>query len=710
MMCDLGKKKQQQYPGKIMKNLTTQLRLVFLLTLVVLLSTAAYAQITPLGDSYTNTADSTTNYGAAVTVNVDGATQVGYIQFDLSGIPAGAKVSQAMLKLYVNGVTTGGSFNVDYVNGAWVESTIDSSNAPALGGHIAVSESLTTASKNQYIQVNITSAVQAWLSGSEKNDGIALVANSSFNATFDSKESTTTSHSPELDIVYAEGIEGVTTASGSGLTGGGTSGALSLGLTTACSKNQVLAWNGTAWACSAAGTGTVTGLTAGTGITVGTGATPSVAINTSVVPRLAAANTFTGNQTVSGNLSATGVVTGSGFQIGSNLFDYGSYFSGNAFLGFAGNTTTTGVYETAVGVGALSSDINGIYNTATGLYALGSSTTGRGNTGVGDEALSYNTTGDSNTGIGSLAGVTLDGSAITGSTDTFLGSATSLSTGTLTNATAIGANAIVSESNALVLGGITGIGSGTSVNVGIGTTAPSHLLEVDALARSAQIAMISSGTDAAISVNNTASGGHEYWIDSGSGNAGVGAGNFAVWDNTAGLVRLAITSNGNVGIGTPYPDTVFSVNGGADKPGGGSWGSFSDRRLKDLDGNFSAGLKEILKINPILYRYKQDNGMGIRDHDEHVGVVAQEIKEVIPEAVTENSRGYLLVNNDPVIWAMLNAIKQQQQLIQKQQQQIVRLKSQVKTIQTTLKASQKTPARTSAQVHSTGGEISSARQ
>jgi len=93
--------------------------------------------------------------------------------------------------------------------------------------------------------------------------------------------------------------------------------------------------------CAAVGTGTVTSVGSGTGLTgvpiTGSG---TLSINTTVVPLLGAANTFTGNQTVNGNLSATGVVTGSGYQIGSSLFDYGSFANHNAFLGFAGNTTT----------------------------------------------------------------------------------------------------------------------------------------------------------------------------------------------------------------------------------------------------------------------------------------------------------------------------------------------------------------------------------
>jgi hypothetical protein len=210
----------------------------------------------------------------------------GYIQFNLSSIPSSytsADITQATLKLYVNAVTKAGSFNVDYVNGAWSERTIDASNAPALGSTIAASVPLTTADKNQYILINVTAAVQAWLSGTA-NDGIALVGNSPLNASFDSKESTSTSHAAELDIVFAGGgtLTGIETASGSGLTGGGASGTLNLSLTNACSANQVLQWNGSSWICAAVGTGTITGVTAGTDLTGGgTGGNVTLNLNTS---------------------------------------------------------------------------------------------------------------------------------------------------------------------------------------------------------------------------------------------------------------------------------------------------------------------------------------------------------------------------------------------------------------------------------------------
>jgi len=439
-------------------------------------------------------------------------------------------------------------------------------------------------------------------------------------------------------------------------------------------------------------------------------ATGNVGIDTTSPGATLAVNgtgSFGGPVSVAGNLSATGVVTGSSYNIGSYLFAFGPVATNSAFLGYAGNPALAPIGDTAVGSAALASDTaqggnntaigeqaladnstgsynaasgvaalelnqTGSYNTATGASTLVGNATGSGNTADGYFALNVTTTGSGNTGIGADAGLTHDGSFMTGSNNTFLGTNTEVSTGTLTNVTVIGANSGVTESNALVLGCIVGESQScpVGVNVGIGTTAPAHLFEVDGSVSGPLISTAGTGSDAAIAVNNSGSGGRQYWIDSASSGSGLGSGNFGVYDATANATRLVITSTGAVGINTTSPDNNLSVNGSADKPGGGSWGTFSDRRLKNLDGSFSSGLSEVLKINPVKYRYKDDNGMGIRDRDEHIGVVAQEIQKAIPEAVTENSKGYLLVNNDPILWAMLNAIKEQQGMIEQQKETI----------------------------------------
>jgi len=97
---------------------------ISLMLLVTIFSALAQAQITPAADAYTNTATPTTNLGTKPVLDVESGSQTTYIQFDLSSIPAGytsASIAKATLKLYVNAVTTAGSFNVDYVSGTWSE-------------------------------------------------------------------------------------------------------------------------------------------------------------------------------------------------------------------------------------------------------------------------------------------------------------------------------------------------------------------------------------------------------------------------------------------------------------------------------------------------------------------------------------------------------------------------------------------------------------
>ncbi|MFZ0286486.1 MAG: hypothetical protein WAL32_14745, partial [Terriglobales bacterium] len=149
------------------------------------------------------------------------------------------------------------------------------------------------------------------------------------------------------------------------------------------------------------GSGTIMGVAAGTDLTGG-GTSGNVTLNldTTKVPQLKAANTFTGNQTVNGNLTSTGVVTGSSYQIGSNLFAFGSYANANVLLGFAGNSTMTGTDNTGTGWLSLSSNATGAYNTGNGWRALSSNTTGSYNTSLGYQTLGNNTTGNFNTAIG----------------------------------------------------------------------------------------------------------------------------------------------------------------------------------------------------------------------------------------------------------------------------------------------------------------------
>jgi hypothetical protein len=144
-----------------------------------------------------------------------------------------------------------------------------------------------------------------------------------------------------------------------------------------------------------------------------------------------------------------------------------------------------------------------------------------------------------------------------------------------------------------------------------------------------------------------------------------------------GFKNLALNPNsGNVGIGTTAPTDTLSVNGTASKPGGGTWAVFSDERLKNIKGNYNSGLKALMQLQPLRYEYRRNNPLGLKSDAEYVGFGAQSLQKVIPEAVTQNSNGYLMVNSDPILWTMLNAIKEQQK-------EIAALKGQIRKLQTT---------------------------
>jgi hypothetical protein len=195
--------------------------------------------------------------------------------------------------------------------------------------------------------------------------------------------------------------------------------------------------------------------------------------------------TTTGDTQVGGNVlidngdldlpQTTGTTVGV-INMGGSPFIHGlavpGFEANSTFVGVnAGNFSLSGPGNTAIGNLALNSDTTGSDDTAVGVTALTSNTTGAGNTAVGLQALTHNTTGTRNTAVGVAAGANGN---VTGSHNTFIGAVADGGSNDLTNATAIGYNAIVGASNSLVLGGT----GENAVNVGIGTLVPTTRLHV----------------------------------------------------------------------------------------------------------------------------------------------------------------------------------------------------------------------------------------
>jgi hypothetical protein len=132
--------------------------------------------------------------------------------------------------------------------------------------------------------------------------------------------------------------------------------------------------------------------------------------------------------------------------------------------------------------------------------------------------------------------------------------------------------------------------------------------------------------------------------------------------------NFIINTTGNVGIGTPAPAFTLHVNGSAGKPGGGSWSTASDARLKDVGPRFTRGLEALEAIQPRRYHYSADNALDLPSEPDYVGLIAQEVQTCIPEAVERNATGYLHLNNDPILWTMLNGIKELNQKLEQELQ------------------------------------------
>src|SRR5262245_36492493 len=138
-------------------------------------------------DAYTQSPSGTgTNYGVKKDLRVQGPPASNtiwksFIQFDMSTLPSGttsSDVSKATLKLFVNKVTAAGSFEVHVVNTGWTEPTITGASSPTIGALIAVNPTVavTTASKGEFVTVDLTAEVMDWIDTPSSNHGIALVA------------------------------------------------------------------------------------------------------------------------------------------------------------------------------------------------------------------------------------------------------------------------------------------------------------------------------------------------------------------------------------------------------------------------------------------------------------------------------------------------------------------------------------------------------
>jgi len=179
---------------------------------------------------------------------------------------------------------------------------------------------------------------------------------------------------------------------------------------------------------------------------------------------------------------------------------------------------------------------------------------------------------------------------------------------------------------------------GISGNLGVGTAYPAYPLEVAGAAN-----LNYNTTGVALRCNGT----EAIWFNGTYFSWGFG-GSYNYFGDKI-FIGAAATDPGT---------NLLVVNGAAAKPGGGSWATWSDKRLKDIQGNYEKGLNEIVLLQPVKYNYKKDNTRKLPSDKNYTGFIAQDVQKVFPEAVNQEPDGFLTLDMNPVNVAMVNAVKE----------------------------------------------------
>ena len=103
--------------------------------------------------------------------------------------------------------------------------------------------------------------------------------------------------------------------------------------------------------------------------------------------------------------------------------------------------------------------------------------------------------------------------------------------------------------------------------------------------------------------------------------------------------------------------------------------STSDKRFKNNIEPIKEPIEKIRKISGVEFDWIPNQELhGFTGHD--VGVIAQEIQEVLPELVTQRDSGYLAVKYDKIVALLIEGIKEQQLKIESLELEIQELKKQ----------------------------------
>ena len=122
--------------------------------------------------------------------------------------------------------------------------------------------------------------------------------------------------------------------------------------------------------------------------------------------------------------------------------------------------------------------------------------------------------------------------------------------------------------------------------------------------------------------------------------------------NTLGA-SLVIKPSGNVGIGTSTPNSKLEVNGNVMA---NAHTTPSDIRLKKNIDPLAHPLEKIMSLTGVTYDWIQPTSK--EQEGRQLGVIAQDVEKVFPEAVTISSEGYRRVNYPALVAPLIESTKE----------------------------------------------------
>ena len=102
----------------------------------------------------------------------------------------------------------------------------------------------------------------------------------------------------------------------------------------------------------------------------------------------------------------------------------------------------------------------------------------------------------------------------------------------------------------------------------------------------------------------------------------------------------------------------------------------SDRRLKYVGKENTSGLDKIRQLKIFNFTYKKDP-----TKEPHVGVIAQDLQKVFPNAVKKGADGFLTIRMEDMFYAVINAIKELDAKYQAQEKRIDALEKRIEKLE-----------------------------